>query len=117
MGRGYCHAQLGEKDQAMKDYDVAVKNDPANPIPLCLRGKLKGETGDNRQALADFNQAVRIAPQSALPLMYRGDYMKKTRSFKNAMSDYNAAAELYKDQGNEEKYKDAMESSRELLRL
>lgn len=117
LARGYCQEKLGSRDEAMRDYEAAIKSDPASAIAFCYRGRLRGELGKEREALADFRDAISVDPDSATVYLYRGDYLRTIGDNKPAMDDYKTAADLYRDQGKEDKYKEAMKNWEELFAL
>ena len=60
LNRGLAHAEKGEFDWAIKDYDEAIRLDPANATALYARGVTKRIDGDIAGGEADIFAATGI---------------------------------------------------------
>ena len=60
--RGLVHLRLGQYDQAIADYTVALKDNPRQAWSLYGRGLAELRKGDKAQGDADIKAAAAIAP-------------------------------------------------------
>ena len=58
--RGNLHSQLGNNQQAIGDYNEAMKLDSLEPDIYNNRGNAYAELGNNQQAIGDYNKAVEL---------------------------------------------------------
>ena len=59
---GNCNAALGNRNEALKCYDMAGGLWPEAHWPSMCRGLIYLEQGNDRRALASFNEVVRLRP-------------------------------------------------------
>lgn len=81
-------------DQAIAEFDAAIKLDPSNTEAYRLRGRSKREKGDLQGALRDFNKALEIEPNSSRTFLGRGLTYEKLGDSKSAISDYTRGIQL-----------------------
>lgn len=55
---GVQHYELGQLDEALKHYDLAVKNDESQGYFLYNRGLVKSRLDDVKGAIADYKKAI-----------------------------------------------------------
>jgi tetratricopeptide (TPR) repeat protein len=93
--RGIARHELGDYNNAVKDYGEAIRLDPAH-ASACYnnRGNIWEWTGKFDQALADLTEAIRIDPQSATAYYSRGLAWHKKRDLDKALADYDKAIQL-----------------------
>jgi hypothetical protein len=65
-GRGDAKTVKGEYDQAIVDYDLAIRFDPYYSLAYYGRGEAYGHRGDLDRAIASFDEAIRLYPNFAL---------------------------------------------------
>ena len=57
--------KLNDTDEAMKDFDLAIRLEPDNFSAYLGRGLLHRQLKDTEGSLADLNQAIKLAPKCA----------------------------------------------------
>lgn len=92
--RASAYGDLGEIDQAIADYDVALKLAPSLVEALNGRCWVRAQAGrDIELALKDCNEALNIAPSNADALDSRGLVHLRLKRWKQAVADYSAELE------------------------
>eukprot|EP01037_Dinobryon_pediforme_P005721 gene5721-5784_t len=94
IARGFSYDRTGKRDEAMADFEAALKLQPDNAIAHRLRGVARGLKGDNQGALADLNDAVRLNPRDAASLAARGIAFNERGEWDKAIADLTAATQL-----------------------
>ena len=101
------HFQQGKYEEAIADYDQAIRIKPQDAIAYYNRGTAKGVLRKYEEAIADYNEAIRIDPQDAVVYNNRGTAKGVLRKYEEAIADYNEAirinpqyAEAYYNRGN-----------------
>jgi tetratricopeptide (TPR) repeat protein len=99
--RASAHFNLGNYQQALKDYHQAIERWPKNDENKKQLALLYLERGDTyytlenyNDAIADFTQAIDLDPDNAIAYIYRGDARDYAGQSKEAILDYNKAIEL-----------------------
>ena len=94
FSRGVEWAAKGDYDQAIADYDAALRLAPKFADALYNRATAWANKGDPDRAIADFDAALRLNPKDpaalggrAVELTVKGDYTR-------AIADYDAALRL-----------------------
>ena len=64
--RAWAHAAQRNFDQALADYDVALRLDPKSSKRLAYRGRIWDEKGEHEKALTDYSEAIRSAHAAKL---------------------------------------------------
>ena len=64
--RGHAKSELGDKQGAISDYNLAIKINPNHANAYSNRGNAKSALGDKQGAIADYNLAIKINPNDAL---------------------------------------------------
>jgi serine/threonine protein kinase/Flp pilus assembly protein TadD len=70
--RGYAFYALGQRAEAARDYDAALRLDPALAVARWNRGLALLELGRYADALADFRAAREAGPDEALRSLHEG---------------------------------------------
>jgi tetratricopeptide (TPR) repeat protein/V8-like Glu-specific endopeptidase len=112
--RGIGNTKLGRWQAAIQDFDRAIQLRPNYPQALNNRGNLKTRSGDNAGAIADYSQAIALQPTYALAYSNRASAHLNLRRRAEALADLKKAAELYRSQGNQERYEDAIGNYRRI---
>ena len=60
--RGNAKVRLGQNEDAITDYNKAIRLDPDNATTYSNRGNAKVHLGRYEDALADHDQAIRLGP-------------------------------------------------------
>lgn len=94
LWRGYLHRLRNELDQAIADYDAAIRLEPADAVARRFRGVARYANGDYDAARADYTEAIRIDPTNPRPYRRRGDARFARRELDRAIEDYDAAIRL-----------------------
>ena len=81
-------------DNALRDYDEALRLDQTNAYFFRYRGNTWFEKGDNDKAIADFTDAIRLAPRVAAPLRDRAAAWFEKKDYDKAIADCNDAIRI-----------------------
>ncbi|WP_180274613.1 serine protease [Tychonema bourrellyi] len=123
--RGSVYSDKGDKDNAFKDFNEAIKLDPKFAYAYNNRGSLYSDKGDYDNALKDYNEAIKLDPKNAKAYNNRGNLYADKGDYDNALKDLNEAIKLdpklaaaydnrgslYSDKGdNENAFKDYNEA-------
>jgi S1-C subfamily serine protease/Flp pilus assembly protein TadD len=106
--RGIAKSTLGDKQGAIADYNRAIKINPNDADAHYNRGIAKSTLGDKQGEIADYNRAIKINPNYAQAYYNRGIAKSELGNKQGAISDLGKAAELFRQQGRMDDYKDAM---------
>jgi Tfp pilus assembly protein PilF len=88
--RGQKHAENGDYDTAIAEYNEAIRIDSTYAPAWAARGVARHSKGEYATAIADLSEAIRLNPSSAMYFANRG------MSYK-AMGDDQAAITSYSD--------------------
>jgi tetratricopeptide (TPR) repeat protein len=89
---------LGNYDDAIKSFDIALEKDPGYLNAWVNKGSSLLKLGKYSEALAAYEEAIRIDPQSALAWNRKGLALKKLGRKADAANAYSRAKELgYED--------------------
>ena len=64
--RGSSKARLGQHNEAIKDYDTAIRLNLNDALVYSNRGWSKARLGQHNEAIKDFDIAIRLNPNNAL---------------------------------------------------
>jgi tetratricopeptide (TPR) repeat protein len=92
--RGWWKKQKSDYDNALQDYDEAIRIDPNNAEAYEERGNVWEAKDDKDRAIADWNTAMRIDPDYAPPYVWRGEVLQERDDIAGARADYHAALAL-----------------------
>lgn len=105
--RGNSYQKLNKYDQAITDYDAAIKLDQKNASLYVNRGHALQAKGDLDKALADQDEAIKLDPKNRSAYVNRGDVFAAKGEYAKAVADYDAAIKIdpkdavaYLDRGN-----------------
>jgi tetratricopeptide (TPR) repeat protein len=76
----------GDRDNALADYDAAIRFDPGNAAALFERGKFYA-LKDYDRAITDFDQAIRLDPGNAAIWLERSDANYQKKDYDRAIAD------------------------------
>jgi tetratricopeptide (TPR) repeat protein len=128
LNRGITNMNLGNRYQAMEDFNAALKLKPDLYEAMYFKGKMLGENGKFDEAIALLSKVIDYNPQDLGALINRGLFYKKINNYIEALADYDAVikfeieiAEVYHNRGNLrlmiKDLKGAMEDFNEALSL
>ncbi|MGB8686007.1 MAG: tetratricopeptide repeat protein [Microcoleus sp.] len=92
--RGNVYYGKGDKDNALKDYNEAIKLDPKSAKAYGNRGAVYGDKGDKDNALKDYNEAIKLDPKSTVAYNNRGVVYRDKGDYDNALKDFNEVIKL-----------------------
>ena len=95
--KGISKAELGKYEEAIEDYDEAIRLNPNFAGAYYNRGIAKGDLGDYTGAIADHDEAIRLNPDDAEAYFYRGNALRNLNSYTGAIVDYDHAIRLNQD--------------------
>ena len=78
VNRGFTYRKMGELDQALIDYDAAIRLQPDFATSYNNRGYVHVLKRQIDQAIRDFDKAIELDPKFAIALNNRGDaYLRR----------------------------------------
>jgi tetratricopeptide (TPR) repeat protein/S1-C subfamily serine protease len=104
--RGNAKFALGDKKEAIADYDRAIAINPKDAKAYYNRGAAKFVLGDKKEAITDYDRAIAINPKDAKAYSNRGAAKFALGDKKEAIADYDRAiainptlAEVHRNRG------------------
>jgi tetratricopeptide (TPR) repeat protein len=92
--RGQLKAESGRDNEAIRDFDDAVRADAQRWRAIHNRGVLLAQVGEFEKAFDDFNRTVEINPEFAKAYSNRAALFVVAGNLKPALQDYARAIEL-----------------------
>ncbi|MDM3845745.1 MAG: tetratricopeptide repeat protein [Aphanizomenon gracile PMC638.10] len=89
--RGNVRNELGDKQGAIDDYNLAIKINPNFAQAYNNRGVVRKDLGDKQGAIDDYNQAIKFNPNLADAYNNRGLVRYQLGDKPGAIDDYNLA--------------------------
>src|ERR1700733_5844397 len=89
--RGAAGVRKGEYDQAIQDFDQALKLNPNSAEAFYNRGRTYARKGDDSHAILDYDQALRLNPSLANAFYGRGIANTNKGDYDHAVQDYDQA--------------------------
>ena len=94
FARGLINNNLDKHDEAILDYNEAIRLNPNFAEAYIFRGLANNNSGKHDEAISDFNKAIRLNPSLAEAYMGRGLANSNSGKRDEAISDYNEAIRL-----------------------
>ena len=94
VDKGIAHCEAGQYDQALKEFNQALKLKPNDAALYDLRGVALRGKGQDDQALQDFNQALQLDPKYARAYRNRSMVYYDKSDFAKAQADLEKAQSL-----------------------
>ena len=102
FARGAANSNLGKHDEAISDYNEAIRLNPNLAAVYMFRGVAHGNLGKYDEAILDLNEAIRLNPNFAEAYLNRGFTNEALRKVEEAQADYQIALKLAEQQGEED---------------
>ena len=94
MNRGTAYLRKNQLDDAQRDYDKAIAEDPKNAAAYMNRGLVRGRMKQPEAAVADFTSAITVNEQFGEAYLYRAFAREEARDSAGAIADFQKAIEL-----------------------
>jgi len=95
LERGYGYVNKGLYNEAIAEYNKAIKNDPGFAYAYNSRGIVYKTKGEFDQAIADFNKAIELDPKLVFTYNNRGVAYGYKKQYNLAIADFTKAIELH----------------------
>jgi tetratricopeptide (TPR) repeat protein len=89
--RGSIFFRMGQDDNALSDYNHAIRLDPKQAVIYAYRGDLYARKGEDEKALADYTHAIRLDSKRTTAYLARGRYYMRKGDAERALADFNTA--------------------------
>jgi len=99
--RGTIKNNLSRNDEAISDYNEAIRLKPNYAEAYLLRGISKNNLGRFEEAIPDYNEAIRLKPNYAEAYLFRGLLKRSLRKEEEAKVDHQTALKIAEQQGDE----------------
>jgi S1-C subfamily serine protease/tetratricopeptide (TPR) repeat protein len=103
-GRGLAKSMMGNKQGAILDYDRAIQLSPDIDYIYYNRGLVRSRMGNKREAILDYDRAIQLNPNLEIAYGSRGLAKLDLGNKQGAIADMTKAAELFRQQGQMDKY-------------
>jgi tetratricopeptide (TPR) repeat protein len=128
LERGIKHHENKDYDQAIKEFNEAIRLNPKNAVAYAYRGDVYRMKSQNDLAIKEFNEAIRLDPKNVDAYSCRGDVYRMTGQYDQAISDCTEAIKLdpynafaYANRGEayrkKERYDQAIKDFNEAIRF
>ena len=99
QNRGNIYRAKKDTERALRDYEQAIRLNPANAGAYANRGSILAERGDHDAAILDYNEAIRFEPKLAEAYYNRGVSFATAERWEAASRDFNEAIRLNPEVG------------------
>ena len=99
--RGYWKVRLDRTDDAIEDYNLAIKTDPKNLEFFIFKGYAYSIKKDYDRAIENYNTTLDANPNRAFALVRRGESYHAKGDVERARKDYTLAANTKSTDRNE----------------
>ena len=112
VSRGNARYKVKDYQGAISNYNKALEIDPNYAKAYLNRGVARSNLKDYQGAISDYDKALKIDPNYADAYVNRGSALYMVGDKRKARGDWETAAQLYRQQGNEDDYKNVMDNIR-----
>lgn len=105
-----AHLYLGNHRFVLEDCQKVLQIKPDSASAYFYRGRARHCLGYTQSAIQAYSQALQIEPDIPRSYYYRGIAFYELRDRAQAMQDLREAAQLYKEKGDRQGYRNAMEA-------
>jgi tetratricopeptide (TPR) repeat protein len=102
VARGTTYQRIYELDNALADYDAAIRINPKHVAAFNGRGSALHDKGEYENAIAEFDEAIRLDPKNPTAYVRRGSVWNSEGELDKALVDFDKAIRL--DPKNAEAY-------------
>ncbi len=95
--RGWAYRLLGKYDEAINDYNEAIRLNPSFAAGWNNRATIWQFKGEFDKAISDYTEAIRLEPKFAMALKNRGDLYAMQQKYDLALKDYDQAISTYEN--------------------
>lgn len=95
--RGVAYLELGQTEDAISDFNQAIRHDTTSYKPLFNRANTYLQSGKLPEALQDYNQVVRMEPALADTYLNRSAVLYEMQQYDEAQRDLEQARSLQPD--------------------
>jgi tetratricopeptide (TPR) repeat protein len=92
--RGVAYLEQGNENDAISDFNQAVRFDTTSYMPVFNRGNAYRQQGEIAEALKDYNQVVRKQPSMPDVYINRSAVLYEMKRYQEAQTDLELAREL-----------------------
>jgi tetratricopeptide (TPR) repeat protein len=114
ISRGLVKYRQQDLVGAVADLNKAITLNPGLASAYISRALIKEQQGDLTGALKDYDQVITLNPQSANTYLDRGKLKKQLADRNGAIADFRRSAQLYREQGQNQKLSDAIDQLRQV---
>ena len=97
INRGRTHADRGEHDKAIEDYNRAMELNQRDPMAYILRGSSYAAKGEQDNTIEDYNRAIALDPREPVAYLRRASSYRAKRQFEKEIEDYNRVLQMKPD--------------------
>ena len=94
LQRGSMYRRLEKYDQALADFDQALRYNPNSASAHTGRGNALRHLGRFDESVAAHSEAIRLEPNNAMAYSNRGNAFDDKKDYEHAIADFDAAIKL-----------------------
>ncbi len=94
LNRGVVRYERKDYENAVNDYNMAIRLDPKHAKAYSNRGSVYEASGRYKLAVRDFTKAIELSPELAGVYSNRGNIFLKMKKYEYAVNDYKKAIEI-----------------------
>ena len=95
--QGVAKAALGQYQEAITEFDAALRLDPNSVVALANRSLVLIRLGRYEEAIADYDTALHLAPEEVVFWANRGAAKAALGRYEEAIADYDTALQIDPD--------------------